>query len=335
MKRQVESSSPNMDMKRQVETSSPNMDIKKVLKSHEALLFQNKEDPNLVERTEKIPFAHTVGADGMIFPAHNYHGGKWVDRIGSCDQFAARSDDLFICCVMRSGSNWAQNMIKHILGMPIETITINLVRWFEGHNNAQLDQIQSPRIFKSHLHYSKLPKDAKTIYIARNPFDNCVANYEIVKGYCTFGAEDLSWEKYLDLYLEGSVLFGSWFEHVKQGWNKANSGNNSNILFIRYEDMKTDETGTVQKIADFLEVPISEDRAKEIAELTTFNKMKKDPTANFQWTKMLCNDGFDFIRKGVVGDYLNYFTEEQMERVRAKLREISNAGVSCFDEYLG
>lgn len=61
MKRQVESSSPNMDMKRQVETSSPNMDIKKVLKSHEALLFQNKEDPNFVERTEKIPFAHTVG----------------------------------------------------------------------------------------------------------------------------------------------------------------------------------------------------------------------------------------------------------------------------------
>ena len=42
------------------------------------------------------------------------------------------------------------------------------------------------------LHYSKLPKDAKTIYIARNPFDNCVANYEIVKGYCTFGAEGLN-----------------------------------------------------------------------------------------------------------------------------------------------
>lgn len=110
---------------------------------------------------------------------------------------------------------------------------------------------------------------------------------------------------------------------------------NHMITYHRYEDMKADETGTVQKIADFLEVPISEDRAKEIAELTTFNKMKKDPTANFQWTKMLCNDGFDFIRKGVVGDYLNYFTEEQMERVRAKLREISSAGVSCFDEYLG
>ena len=62
MKRQVENSSPNMDMKKvQVEDSSPNMDMKKVLKSHQALLFQNKEDPNLIERTDKIPFAHTVG----------------------------------------------------------------------------------------------------------------------------------------------------------------------------------------------------------------------------------------------------------------------------------
>ena len=98
--------------------------------------------------------------------------------------------------------------------------------------------------------------------------------------------------------------------------------------------MKADETGTVQKIASFLDIPISKGRAAEIAELTTFNKMKKDPTANFQWNKFLCNEGFDFIRKGVVGDYLNYFTEKQMERVCGKLREISKSGVSCFDEYL-
>jgi hypothetical protein len=98
--------------------------------------------------------------------------------------------------------------------------------------------------------------------------------------------------------------------------------------------MKADESGTVQKIASFLKTPVSKDRAVEIAELTTFNKMKKDPTANFQWTKMLCNKGFDFIRKGVVGDYLNYFTEEQMERLRERLRGISSGGVTCFDEFL-
>ena len=52
----------------------------------------------------------------MIFPAHNYHGGKWVDRIGSCDQFEARSDDLFICCVPRSGnlSNMGVSLLRSV-----------------------------------------------------------------------------------------------------------------------------------------------------------------------------------------------------------------------------
>ena len=47
------------------------------------------------------------------------------------------------------GSNWAQNMIKHIKGVAQEEIIINLVKWFEGHNNKQLEDLESPRIFKS------------------------------------------------------------------------------------------------------------------------------------------------------------------------------------------
>ena len=40
-------------------------------------------------------------------------------------------------------------MIKHIKNEPQETIIINLVRWFDGHSNKQLDNLPSPRIFKS------------------------------------------------------------------------------------------------------------------------------------------------------------------------------------------
>ena len=98
--------------------------------------------------------------------------------------------------------------------------------------------------------------------------------------------------------------------------------------------MKADEAGTVQKIADFLNLPITTARALEIAELTTFNKMKQDPTANFQWAQMLCNEGFDFIRRGVVGDYINYFSEEQIREMRGKLEEMSKLGVKVFDEFL-
>ena len=34
---------------------------------------------------------------------------------------------------------------------------------------------------------------------------------------------------------------------------------------------------------------VSDERAKEIAALTTFNKMKKDPTANHEWADIAKN----------------------------------------------
>ena len=63
-------------------------------------------------------------------------------------------------------------------------------------------------------------------------------------------------------------------------------------------------------------------------------RLSQDPTANFEWTKLLCNEGFDFIRKGLVGDYLNYFNEKQINTMKEKLKEISSDGVNCFNDYL-
>ena len=95
----------------------------------------------------------------------------------------------------------------------------------------------------------------------------------------------------------------------------------------RYEDMKGDEAGTVQKISNFLGHPVSPEESIRIAELTTFNKMQKDPTANFQWNDWSANEGFRFIRKGIVGDYKNYFTKDQFERVKEKL---DKSGIKCY-----
>ena len=91
--------------------------------------------------------------------------------------------------------------------------------------------------------------------------------------------------------------------------------------------MKADEAGTVQKVAAFLDHPVTPYEASRIAELTTFVKMKQDPTANSQWNDWATNGGFKFIRKGIVGDFKNYFTKEQLERVKEKLNE---SGVKSY-----
>ena len=51
--------------------------------------------------------------------------------------------------------------------------------------------------------------------------------------------------------------------------------------------MKKDLLQAVSKIASFLEVDLSPDIVKKIADLTTFKNMKTDRTANMSWRKML------------------------------------------------
>jgi len=72
-------------------------------------------------------------------------------------------------------------------------------------------------------------------------------------------------------------------------------------------------------IANFLNEPLSDDLISRIAEQCTFGVMKKN-SERFS-TK---DGGISILRKGVVGDWKNYFTPELNERfkneVLAKLK---------------
>ena len=75
-------------------------------------------------------------------------------------------------------------------------------------------------------------------------------------------------------------------------------------------------------IANFLDKPLSDDLISRIAEQCTFSGMKKN-TASYQIKK--AGEGeISLLRKGVVGDWKNYFTPELNEKfeneVLAKLK---------------
>ena len=76
-------------------------------------------------------------------------------------------------------------------------------------------------------------------------------------------------------------------------------------------------------IANFLDKPLSDDLISRIAEQCTFGAMKKN-AANFSEAFPTKDGGISILRKGVVGDWKNYFTPELNERfeneVLAKLK---------------
>ncbi|PRD39238.1 UNVERIFIED_CONTAM: Sult1b1 [Trichonephila clavipes] len=75
-----------------------------------------------------------------------------------------------------------------------------------------------------------------------------------------------------------------------------------------------DLPGMVAKIASFLERPLSADAIDAISNHCTFEQMKSNNMVNREVLPI--SDLFDmtqskFMRKGIIGDWKNYFTEEQ------------------------
>jgi hypothetical protein len=79
--------------------------------------------------------------------------------------------------------------------------------------------------------------------------------------------------------------------------------------------MKRDLPGAVSQIASFLEADLSGDVIAKIAELTSFDKMKADSTANLSWSRLRQGTDIEFMRKGIVGDWKNFLTAEQSAEI--------------------
>ena len=73
------------------------------------------------------------------------------------------------------------------------------------------------------------------------------------------------------------------------------------MLAVSYEDMKKDPEKVIQDIANFLKVPLTEERKITVAAETTFEAMKLNSSTNYKhWDKYgLRNPSeTEFMRKG-------------------------------------
>ena len=81
-------------------------------------------------------------------------------------------------------------------------------------------------------------------------------------------------------------------------------------------------------IAEFLNKPLSEELINRITEQCTFGGMMKNSKS---YLLRGTEDGPKLLRKGVVGDWINYFTPEQDERFEKEvLAKLNGSGLE-FD----
>jgi len=256
------------------------------------------------------------------------HKLQWV-RLAHLE-FVPRPDDVFIVTYPRSGTTWMQMVLYQLttdgdMGFPH---IYEYCPWFERSNRSGLgfEARPSPRLFKSHLPYGKIPKGpCKYIYVARDGKDVAVSYYHLQRNYNGFEG---TFTEFFDRYLRGKLEFGSWFEHV-QGWWRHHS--DPNVLFLRYEELLGDLEGCLRRVIAFCGFEIAPERFPTILERCSFAFMKQhesqfDPVTGASWEQGA--QGKAFLRTGRTGDWKGQLSPEQAARFdRAFDRHLGPTGI--------
>ena len=250
----------------------------------------------------------------------NFFDLEWV--ISMKTVMKLRPDDIWIVTYPKSGTTWTQQIVRLIInrGKDDGILLPDAVPWVEAFNKTtpgyepqNLDDMASPRAFKSHFPYDMMPcgppntTPGKFIYVLRNPKDVFVSYYIHVSHIR--GIPQQERDAYFKQFLQGEVSFGSYFDHVLSWWAHKDD---DNVFILKYEDMKKDLPSAVSTIAKFIGQDISKELVEEIAHRTTFENMKKDSSANYEWMVGAHRDNLNpYLRKGEVGGWKHYITSEQ------------------------
>ncbi|XP_039619238.1 sulfotransferase family 5A, member 1 [Polypterus senegalus] len=241
--------------------------------------------------------------------------------------------DILIATYPKSGTTWMQQIVSLLLsnGNPqlVETIP-NWARapWLEQYYFKDLCRVlQSPRILSTHLPYEILApalqgSRTKVINVIRNPKDAAVSYYFFHK-MANFLPDYSTFDEFLNSFLDGTVHYGSWFDHVK-GWE--GNAKNLNIFYITYEELFQDLGGSLEKISHFLECSLLPEELSSVQRNSTFGSMKDNSMVNYTLipNNIMDHSKGQFMRQGKIGDWKHHFTSKQ----NTKFNDVFNVEMS-------
>lgn len=254
--------------------------------------------------------------DGLVMPPY-----VTPQRYELARTIETRAGDVCYTSYPKSGSAWLAHVLYLLLHggeTPQGRSLRSCLYWLESSwpypcARASVDAVPSPRLFKSHMPYPMAvaggPESSpcKYVYIARNPKDVAVSYYHFESEKEWSGRYAGPWNHWLDMFLDGRVQRGDWFEHVLGWWRHRDL---PNLLFLKFEDLLADFTGTVDRLVHFLDLDCPPGLVERVRERSSFEAMKRDGFSSHQELAEL--EGF--FREGRIGLWKEQFTVAQSER---------------------
>lgn len=110
--------------------------------------------------------------------------------------------------------------------------------------------------------------------------------------------------------LQHFTYMGNWYTYNKEWLNRLKDpSKRDNIYMVRYEDLLADTRGTMRKmLKDFFRLEVDEDRLGTIVDKFSFENQARRKKGQ--------EDTKSFLRKGISGDWKNYFGEEEKKQFK-------------------
>ena len=190
--------------------------------------------------------------------------------------------------------------------------------WKERPVIDDLESMQGARIMSTFISHNFFAKQLernkpKVIVLFRNPKDVLVAYYHFYKMYTPFATLEASWDDFFEMFKRKELNTGDWFDHVTSWWR--GNYHRANFLFVKFEDFIGDPRKVIKEVALFCGKNLSSAETERLAEHTSWERMRENPTTNMKCYPVFQQEISPFFRKGVVGDWKNYFSAEQSRYV--------------------
>jgi len=276
--------------------------------------------------------------------SHHFDSTVWND-------LDFRDDDIVVSTYAKSGTTWTQQIVSQLIFRGAENVPMNeLSPWLDLRVPARdiklggLEAQKNRRCIKTHLPVEALvfsPR-AKYIYIGRDGRDVLwsLYNHHFNAGPAWFELLNdtpglvgpriepttLDVVGYFRQWLEKDGFpFWSLWENVRSWWAIRDL---PNVLFVHFANLKRDPKGEIRRIADFLNISLTEAEWAAVLEHTSFAYMKDHAELSAPLGGILWEGGAKtFINKGTNGRWRDVLPEADSRAYEA--RAMKELGPDC------
>jgi hypothetical protein len=272
-------------------------------------------------------------SDRNLKPSYRIHDGFRmplgfpVEGFASGQRYRAAPGDVFVSTYPKCGTTWTQYIVYLLESggrdLPPGKTLNDVCPHLEEVGADVVAALPERRLIKTHLPFARTPwsEAAKYVYVARNPFDCVVSFYHHTRGFVRhYDFAEGTFDTFFECFMAGEVDFGDYFDNLLS-WHPQRE--RPNVLFLTYEDMVADAREAVRAIGAFLggraaATSRDEKLLERVVAASSFASMSRDQR---RWSSARPAGMPEFVRKGVVGDFLGHLSASQARRLAARFAE--------------